>query len=80
MIRGLNRRVWSPFPNLLTTASPSALGKKPAEEMEGFSKSLKPREKVQWLQPYQLQSKQGHIQLGAELTGWPSVLLWSPFP
>lgn len=52
LIFGLNSRVWSPLPNLLTMASPSALGKRPAEEIVGFSKSPKPRDNIQWLQTY----------------------------
>lgn len=43
------------------------------KRQKDFLKSQEPRDKVQWLQLYQLQGKQGHVHLGSELTGWPSA-------
>lgn len=48
--------------------------------MEGFSKSQKPRDKVQQFQASQVRVQQRPVALGSELTGWPSALLWLLFP
>lgn len=51
------------------------------EETEGFSKSPKPRNKVQRFQASQVQEcSSGVPPLGSELTGQPPALLWPLLP
>lgn len=73
-IRGLNSRGWSPLPNLLTTASPSAFGKRPGEETEGFSKTPRPRDKVQQFQASQVQ------ECSSRVPSWGQSSQASPLP